>query len=366
MKNKMSILLIVALILTSVPGFSVAQGNIFTVDKAINLTIEQNVDFKTNEIDKIKLGRQIDSLKNNVNSVMMIGGMNFNDQIDQTDPLIDSIQSLENSVLSMTDGQELQKEILKGTIKNLYITTNKMELQIEQLENQIETNEKELRIVRKRLGLGLVSTNELERKNNEYNKVKRQCESLKIALKKIHVNLNDLMGIDTSTEIVLDYGFLNNYQIVPMSKSYTADELESLSIKVKTYRNASERAKNLKVNIKSRYPVGSDQGKDADYEIMKADLNLKEALDSMMYKYESALNTVADQLSAVKQKEADYNIILSESKTVRIKLKLGSASQNEYDTIMTQQENARIELQLAKLDYYSSRVLLEAAIKGIN
>lgn len=366
MKTKSVVLVLILLMAMQISfGEVLTQSNIYSVDTAMDMAVKESKVFETNRIDKIKLGRQIESIKNSVNSINSVGVLTFTDKKDQTDPLIDSMNNLSNSINVIADSEELQKAAIRDTVKNLYITIYKLDKQKASLELQIKLNEQLLALDRKNEKLGLLSKNELEKKYSSYNKVIRARDALVFNTNQLYSNLKELMGVDSSNYIILDYKFIDSVAVLPISRQSVAS-IASNNLKIENLKRNFERAKNYSIGIKDRYPIGSNEGKDADTDLLKVEQQLNAEIEKLPYSYEKALRQVLEQYEVYIQKEKDVDLKRMEYKTLSLKYRIGSASNVEFSIAKMALDNAEIEKVIAKIDYVSSISALEAVLKGTN
>lgn len=345
---------------------NVTQSNVYSVDQAMDMAAKEFDRQVTTTVDKLKMSRQIDTLNTGVNNLMTMGILSVTDRLDKTDPLIDSMVALRNGQDAITDGEGVQREAIKDVVRNLFITIAKLETQEKMLDKQIAFNEKLLKLDRKKVSSGLMGTVELEKNFNGYQKVIRQRNALHIGITKLYASLKDLMGVSTEKMIFLNYNFISDVNIVPVSHISQQEVLESKNVKITALRKNLQRAKDFNVGVRDRYPKGSDNIKDADLDLNKAELSLNNAVDALAYKYESAYQQVMDMYETVGQKQKDYELKKVELKVMEKKFKSGAASQYELDGQKTATEAAELDLKVTKIDYVLAYYALESTLKGTN
>lgn len=343
-----------------------SQSNFYSVERAMDMAVKEVDRQMTTTVDKMKMSRQIDTLTNNVNNLMSMGFLNFGDKLDKTDPLIDSITALRNGQEAISDGEGVQREAIRDGVRTLYITIAKLETQEKMMDQQITFNEKLLKLDRKKVNTGLMGTVELEKNFNSYQKVIRQRNALHIGITKLYASLKDLMGLPSNQVVFLDYGFIDGVKILPVSHVEGQDALEAKNIKIAALRKNVQRTKNLYVDVYDRYPKGSDNIKDADLDLSKAELSLSNAVDALAYKYEAAYQQTMDMYETVGQKQKDYDLKKVELKVMEKKFKTGAASQYELDGQKTATVAAELDLKVAKIDYVLAYYGLESTLKGTN
>ena len=193
----------------------------------------------------------------------------------------------------------------------------------------------------------------------------RMRNSLIFSRNQLYSNLKELIGVEPDVHISLDYNFIDSISVLPISRQ-SNDLLVSNNLKVENLKRNLERAKNYKVSIKDRYPIGSSQGKDADTDLLKAEQQLNAEVEKLPYNYDKAFRQVIEQYEIFIQKEKDLDIKNMEYKMITLKYKLGSASKLELETARIAFVSAEIEKTLARVDYVSSTSVLESVLKGTN
>lgn len=368
MLKKITMCIVTVSLAMSGIGYSIIAGasNIYTVDQSMDMAVIEVNKQMTTSVDKMKMSRQIDTLTNNVNSLMSMGIFSFSDKIDKTDPLVDSIAALRNGQDAISDGENVQREVIRDAVKNLYTTIIKLETQEKMMDKQIAFNEKLLRLDRKKVSTGLIGTVELEKNFNSYQKVIRQRNALHIGIAKLYTSLKDLMGVESEKFILLDYKYVDEFNILPVNHITGQEALESKNIKITALRKNLQRSTDYYREVRDRYPIGSDNIKDADLDLSKAELSLNNAQDALAYKYESAYQQVMDMYETVGQKQKDYELKKVELKVMEKKFKSGAASQYELDGQKTATEAAELDLKVTKIDYVLAYYALESTLKGTN
>lgn len=343
-----------------------SSSNVYTWEQIADMAIKKNVDFKTTEVDKMKLGRQMDDLVNNVNTLQNMGVLTFSDKRDKTDPLVDNITLLQDNRETIDENISLKKEVLRDTIKNLYVTTYKYEKQLDSLNDLVKLNVRLLEVDRKKLKLGLISTYDLEKNYNSYQKTERTANSLKTNISKLYTSIKDLAGIDNATNLVLDYTFIDKQEVLPVAFEPGFQRINSGNLKIQMYSNNVKRANGFRNGVKNRYPSGTANFAMADLDYDKAQLTLDNAVASLPYKYQAAYDAVVDAYESYNQKQKEYTVKSLEMKNTVLKKKIGSSSTLEVTVMETQMRALNNELLGVKMDYVSAMNALESTIKGTN
>lgn len=370
-KRMTSLMTIVALsiatmIMPAQVAFADGPANKYTVDQAMEMAVAETNRQMTTGIDKMKMGRQVDTLTNTINNLMNIGILSFTDKMDKTDPLVDSITALRNGQETISEGEDLQREVVKDAVRTLYITIVKLERQEKMLNAQVAFNEDLLKLDRYKVKVGLMGSVDLEKNFNGYQKTIRQRDSLHIAIAKLYSSLKDLIGLSNEKVVILDDSFVQNTNLIAPTQISNMDLLQGKNLKIKMLNNTYKRSKDFYTGVYDRYPKGSDNIKDADLDLQKSELALKNAEDALAYKYETNYQQALDAYENALQKKKDHEIKSYELKIMEKKLKSGAASKYEYNGQKTATEAARLDAEVARIDYILAMNAVESALKGTN
>lgn len=355
---------------TVVPqSFTIAgeQNEVLLIDyaQAGVMAVENSKDLKNNMIDKTRLGRQITNLKNSVNSISSTYS-NVNDVADRTNPLIDSIITLNNNVDSMAYSEELQVEGLKNVVKSTYVALYKIEVQKKSVLNQIDLLERTSGYNRTKYKNGLLSKYDLDVQLNQLSVLKRQYQAISTGYIKTENSLKELIGVETSRRIKFDYSFIEQYKPLQIDFDLSNDEIIKDNLAIKALARSLKNSNNQYEDAKSRYPKGDNVTEDTVYSLEKAKLEYNETLKNSPYKYRAAVLSLNDMIEDYNSKLKTLIIKEKDYQHMILKNKLGLASDFELYSSLSNLNSFKFEIELSRLaclEQYNSRISI---LKGLN
>lgn len=348
------------------PAGSTAGATTYTADQAADMAIQENFELRTSEIDRAKLGRQIDDTLNNVNNVINTAGLTITDIKGNTDPLIDNLTQLRNNVTATDENNIMTRAILRTSIKGLFVSIYKAEIQLKAQNEQLSMDEKLIQINRLQVSLGRMSRYDFESSYNDHLKNVRSRDALVMNIGNMYGNLKSFMGVDVKREIKLDMGFVQNAQVIMPDYQAGLVRMNSNNLKRLTQGNDLQRLKDLKTSVKEKYPPGSTASGDVDTNLDKSKSTYDNTIKSMPYTYESAYSDVKDAYLSYVQKQRELVVKNMDLKNGEIKVKYRRLSQLEFQKLQTQTKQLEYELELSKIAFVSSVLTLDSVISGTN
>lgn len=360
MKRQFSLILILSLILSCMPAAFAEQSNLYTVEKAKELAVKSIDQLESNAIEKVNASKRIDNLISNINDIALFA-QNESGRKDTEAPLLNSVDALRNGLDAMSDNEELVREATRDMVESIFLTIHKSEIQMQGLDDQIAFSEKMMSIDRMRLKQGLISKFDLEKNDNALKKMIRQRNALKMNVDKLYISLKELMNVNSKAVIALDFSFISQHAIVPVTKASYEHKLLDKNLKIAMLEKSVARAASSSSIAKERNGK-SDDGLKLDES--KAELSLKLAKEALPYQFETAFTNLVDAYDYYQIKGKDLSLKKIELKNAELRFKLGNGSKMELDNQKLAVKTAERDVQMAQIDYVSAEEGLNSVLRG--
>lgn len=295
------------------------KENVLTVDEAVKKAIDYSPTLKTlSENNVLNEVEADDTHTDLVWATEYVEVTNLNVEFKN---LMKSIKNYDTNV-------EIQKEKIRLNVIELFAGIISAEDNVSMYEEQLELNERELKIAQVKKSLGLMSDSEYNALVVDNNSLKNSKQSIEAALTQAYISLNRLLGqnVDTkyTVELNIDYEPLGqvdlDYEMIKAStSSQTIKELEDAAeiaqYQVDVY--SSEYSNDKKEAKENNLSQATRNLSDAKAEMAA---NVKNTYNSI----QTAENTYTNNLATLEQQKKELEI-------KKLQLSSGKITRLEYD-----------------------------------
>lgn len=343
---------------------------------------EQNINVQMNQNDRIKseaskahLKRSIKDLEDDIEDI--------NSQRDQTEDsssrvslgsekrsLLATLKELERNLVDLPTSiaiADLQASVSDDTqtftAESKYIIYNQSKLASSDISLSIDTLQKESDVLQVKEKMGLVPHTTVNDNNTKLIDMQNQLESAKFQEDSYKRELQNLFSLDSDPEIgdvpVFGEAFTIEDQDADLKKALES----SYTIALKKQQNVIlqsdlERAQ-------KDHGLSSYQYKEANYDLMNANLELTQLEDTLKTTYHSSIDNIAKRQSDLRLAEqnlADKKVALSQA---QVRMGLGLLTQLELDSAKTNYQVQENALRTKQIDLFNAKNSYDWFLKGM-
>ncbi|KXG76229.1 TolC family protein [Thermotalea metallivorans] len=282
---------------------------------------------------------------------------------DQSNPLLDSLESIRISQKALQDSEEVQDLLLAYNVEMQYISLLSLEKQIKSLEKNILNMEKVLKLERIKNNLGLSSNIALENIFFTVNQLKNTLEQAKIQKENSYANFKKFIGYPLHEAIVLEDFKLENF-LLPNYEEGLKRALEN-GVEIRNAKSEVSRREGYIENMKDRYPKGAAALDSPKLDLKDAQLKLEEKMIKTELSYKTAYNDLLVKKQKLDLAMKDMNLARKAYEIEKLKYEVGMSSKLEHESKQTDYELKQIALQQAEYEYMKSLAAYEMASQGV-
>lgn len=314
-----------------------------TLEEATQRALTRSTTIKNNNMDLNISAQKLENEENNI-----ANGHTFQQ-------LLEYIKQNANYTASKLSKQ-IAEEGVKFSLKQIYIDIINKEREISLLKESIKNTEKELLITKTKVKLGLISEQEYQNQQLNYQKSLTNVEQQQIAVQSAYQSLAKLIDMDID----------ENYQLI-LQPEYEPLEMEmSLDTYIKGQIIADPNIKQKEINLETAtaeakfahatVPDSTTSDEEADNSVAKAELSLSDEKKNLTTKLQNCYDSII-------KLESDYNNNLLELETLKQELTIAQKKyelkQNtELDVLKAKQSIAQKESDLIT-QMYEHMLLME-------
>lgn len=302
----------------SAPATCIEDGSL-TVDEAVKKAVDYSRTLKTlyenNELNELEAD---DTRTDLVWSYEYVEVTNLSVQL----------KNLMNSIRNYGTNVEIEKEKIRLNVIQLFAGIISAEDAVDMYEEELELNERELKIAQVKKTLGLISAADYDALEVENNRVRASKQSLEASLAEAYISLNRLLGqnIDARYSVELDIGY------EPLGEADLDYAVLKASTSSQTVKEKEEAAEIAEYQLKVYSSDWSSDKKEAKQNnLAQATRSLADTRAEMSAKVKSLYNSIQTAEASHNSNLASLEQQKRELEIKKLQLSLGKITQLDCD-----------------------------------
>lgn len=329
---------------------------LITLEVAIKIALEKNIDLKSYDAQKEKIQANIDSYFRNIsnNSLYLPGAESALSQVNYGGA---------QSFLSrdkLERGQLLKTEAIKNSTESAFATISKLRREVASLDskynNELQMYNKDV----KKQELGIISKMQLEENRLALMELKSSCTSKKTDLDIAYGELNKLLKLPNFSEYTVD-----NYSVEYEVLSWDKEKVEKYIRQIPDYNmdvlNKKGEAEFNRNEINGILTINN--GKEPYMSIKAdayiADFTASQLAEESMTASRDKYNNLVQLQSGISALEQNLKALNLQKNNLETKYKMGQVAKSEVDKINLSIKDIEDNLQSQKETYMNVRRIFE-------
>jgi len=323
---------------TAKVDFDVSEITSLTVDEAFDIAVSRSREIIE---EKENLPIAADELEDII--------LDLHNNPDTYYSLKVQIENLKNTIDNFDLSIERNKDILKYDITKLFISIVNAQRELETQEKNLSILKKELDIAEIKYNRGILSKSEFDNQNTEYTKKYNEVGNKKIDLDNLYIDLNKAMGIDLRKKYSIDIDFtyteIGNVDIDEkiaegLDKNFDiTEQKQNLEVSEYEYSNYNETTSystilSKKIDIQSK-----------TRDIKESEINFADSVNKIYKNILSKETTDSKYNEELDYKQKEFDVL-------NLKYSIGKATQLELDKKALEIEEIQNKISENRFEHY--------------